>query len=164
MRRFERIYDVAEPVEDYWYEVIGKLGFGRSSTVWLAHDILIRKHIALKIKADASKKDKELPVLLRLAAVNLDHPGKGHVLELLDHFKHDGPNGTHLFLVLPVMISDGEGMTVNAKPHQAAYVQSISKQILLGLEFLHTLDIVHCFIQDQGCNQRPVTPYNSTCT
>ncbi|KAL4983803.1 kinase-like domain-containing protein [Aspergillus falconensis] len=132
MRRFERIYDVAEPR----YEVIGKLGFGRSSTSFptLLRYSMIRKHIALKIKADASKKDKELPVLLRLAA-------------LLDHFKHDGPNGTHLCLVLPVMISDGEEMTVNAKSHQAAYVQSISKQILLGLEFLHTLDIVHCELQ-----------------
>jgi serine/threonine protein kinase len=48
------------------------------------------------------------------------------------------------FTVLIFMVSDGEGMTVNGKPHQAAYVQTISKQILLGLDFLHTLGIVHC--------------------
>jgi serine/threonine-protein kinase SRPK3 len=65
-------------------------------------------------------KDKELPVLLRLAAVNLDHPGKGHVLELLDHFRHDGLNGRQLCPVLPVTLSDGEGMTVNGKPHHAS--------------------------------------------
>ncbi|KAF9890044.1 hypothetical protein FE257_006724 [Aspergillus nanangensis] len=115
---------------------------GPVSFTWL------QQHVALKIlKADASKRDKELSVFLHLAAVNLDHPGKGHVLELLDHFKHDGPNGTHLCLVLPVMVSDGEEMTVNRKPHQAAYVQSISKQILLGLDFLHTLGIAHCDLQ-----------------
>lgn len=54
MRRFERIYDVVEPVEEYRpggyhpvhlhdvfhqrYEVIGKLAFGQYSTVWLAKD------------------------------------------------------------------------------------------------------------------------------
>ncbi|KAL6229441.1 hypothetical protein BDW75DRAFT_249664 [Aspergillus navahoensis] len=133
MRRFERIYDVVESVEDYCrggyhpvhlhdifnqrYEAVGKLGFGRFSTVWLVHDLLLQKHIALKIlKADAYK---ELPILLRLEAVNLDHPGKRYVLELLDHFKHDSPNGTHLCLVLPVIVSD-------------------------NLDFLHTLGIVHC--------------------
>ena len=54
MRRFERIYDVVEPVEEYRpggyhpvhlhdvfhqrYEVIGKLAYGQYSTVWLAKD------------------------------------------------------------------------------------------------------------------------------
>jgi serine/threonine-protein kinase SRPK3 len=54
MRRFERIYDVVEPVEEYRpggyhpihlhdmfkdrYEVIAKLAFGQFSTVWLAED------------------------------------------------------------------------------------------------------------------------------
>ncbi|EDN02332.1 predicted protein [Histoplasma mississippiense (nom. inval.)] len=47
-------------------------------------------------------------MLLKLSAPGLDHPGKGHVIELLDYFEHDGPNGTHLCLVLPAMISDGE--------------------------------------------------------
>lgn len=105
----------------------------------------LQQNVALKIlKADASRNEKELSIFLRLLAVNTDHPGKGHVLELLDHFKHDGPNGTHLCLVLPVMPSDGEGMTITGNPHQAAYVQSVSKQILLGLDFLHALGIIHC--------------------
>lgn len=54
MRRFERIHDVVEPVEEYRrggyhpvhlhdvfnerYEVIGKLAYGQYSTVWLAKD------------------------------------------------------------------------------------------------------------------------------
>lgn len=54
MRRFERIYDVVEPVEEYRaggyhpvhledtfhqrYQVIGKWAFGQFSTVWLARD------------------------------------------------------------------------------------------------------------------------------
>ena len=54
MRRFERIYDVVEPVEEYRcggyhlvhlddvfqqrYTVIAKLAYGQYSTVWLAED------------------------------------------------------------------------------------------------------------------------------
>lgn len=56
MRRFERIYDVVEPVEEYRqggyhpvhlhdvfhqrYKVTGKLAYGQYSTVWLAKDQL----------------------------------------------------------------------------------------------------------------------------
>lgn len=83
-------------------------------------------------------------MLLKLSAPGLDHPGKGHIIELLDYFEHDGPNGTHLCLVLPAMISDGEVISVTRKPRQAAYVRAISKQILLGVDFLHKLGIAHC--------------------
>ena len=54
VRRFERIFDAVEPIEQYRsggyhpvhledvfnskYKVIGKLGHGRHSTVWLAVD------------------------------------------------------------------------------------------------------------------------------
>lgn len=79
-----------------------------------------------------------------MSAPGLSHPGKEHVMDLLDYFEHDGPNETHLCLVLPVMISDAEAMTVTGRPHQAAYVRAISKQVCLGLDFLHALGIVHC--------------------
>lgn len=62
-----------------------------------------------------------------------------------------GPNGTHLCLVFPVMISDGEEMALNRGPHQAGYVQAILKQILLGLDFLHALGIVHCGKRRSQC-------------
>lgn len=54
MRRFERIHDVVEPVEEYRaggyhpvqlgdvfyqrYQIVGKWAFGQFSTVWLARD------------------------------------------------------------------------------------------------------------------------------
>ncbi|KAE8311555.1 hypothetical protein BDV41DRAFT_565695 [Aspergillus transmontanensis] len=129
MRRCKRIYDVVEPVEEYRhggyhpvhhdafndrYEIRAKLAFGQFST-----------DVALKIlKADASKDSKELSILLHLSI--RFRPGtsrKNHLMQLLDHFEHHGPNGTHLCLVPPVMISDGEAMTITGRPHYAAYVQ-----------------------------------------
>ncbi|KAL3430863.1 kinase-like domain-containing protein [Aspergillus tetrazonus] len=165
MRRFERIYDVVEPVEEYRpggyhpvhlhdvfhqrYEVIGKLAYGQYSTVWLAKDQQTGlQQVALKIlKAEASENNRELSILLTLSDSGMGHFGKTYVIELLDYFYHTGPNGTHLCLIFPVMISDGEGMTICGNTHEAGYIRAISRQILLGLDFLHQLDIVHCDLQ-----------------
>ena len=162
MRRFERITQVVEPVEEYRhggyhpvhlhdifdqkYEVVGKLAYGQFSTVWLAKDkTRTHRNVAMKIlKANASADWKELSILRHMADSDLDHPGKEHVIELLDHFYHAGPNGTHLCLVFTVMISDVQEMIVTWTPRQAGYVRSMSRQILLGLGFLHRSDIVHC--------------------
>lgn len=108
-------------------------------------DSRLQRQVALKIlQADASKNCKELSILLHLSRSILDHPGKKHVIELLDHFEHVGPNGTHLCLVHPAMVSDGVEMTIYETPRYSAYVQAISKQVLLGLNFLHTAGIIHC--------------------
>ncbi|PKX99621.1 serine protein kinase [Aspergillus novofumigatus IBT 16806] len=148
MRLFERIYDVVEPIEEYHRKGYQPLAFGQFSTVWLAHNQLLQKKVALKIlKAEASRNNKELAMLLRLSEPSLKHPGKGHVNELLDYFEHNGPNGTHLCLVLPAMVSDAAAMAVSGKPHHAADIRYISEQILSGLDFLHTLGIIHCDLQ-----------------
>jgi serine/threonine-protein kinase SRPK3 len=95
------------------------------------------------VKADISLRSRELSILLHLSESDTEHPGKGHVLQLLDHFEHQGPNGLHLCLVFPVMLSDGEVMTVRDRPRYSGYVREISKQILQGLEVIHSLGLIH---------------------
>lgn len=65
-------------------------------------------------------------------------------MELLDYFHHNGPNGTHLCLVLPVMLSDGKEMTVRGQLRDAAYIKKLSAEIILGLDFLHQSNVIHC--------------------
>ncbi|KAB8244256.1 kinase-like domain-containing protein [Aspergillus flavus] len=126
------------------------------STVWLAYDQLRQQQVVLKIlKADASKDNKELSILLQLSGSALEYPGKNHLMNLLDHFEHHSPNGTHLCLVLLVMISDGEAVTITGRPHYAADIQEVSRQILLGLDFLHTSDIIHCDLQPANITFSP---------
>lgn len=95
------------------------------------------------LKADVSSNSRECSILLHLSRADTYHPGKNHFLRLLDQFERKGPNGVHLCLVFPVMMSDGEAMTVRENPRCSGYVREISKQILLGLDFLHDQGLIH---------------------
>src|ERR1700722_6692583 len=67
------------------------------------------------------------------------HPGRSHVISFLDHFRHKGPNGTHICMVFEVL---GENLLGLVKRHQNKgvpmhLVRQIAKQVLLGLDYMH---------------------------
>lgn len=67
------------------------------------------------------------------------HAGRSHVISFLDHFRHKGPNGTHVCMVFEVL---GENLLGLIKRHQNKGVpmtvcKQIAKQILLGLDYMH---------------------------
>lgn len=67
------------------------------------------------------------------------HAGRSHVISFLDHFRHKGPNGTHVCMVFEVL---GENLLGLIKRHQnkgvpMPLVRQIAKQILLGLDYMH---------------------------
>ncbi|KAL6707078.1 hypothetical protein ACN47E_004830 [Coniothyrium glycines] len=87
------------------YQVVGKLGFGATSTVWLARDLDKCRHVALKLFIEStsigSEQDNELNVYKRIENSSQDHPGRSAVRSLLDSFDVDGPDGRHRCLVHP---------------------------------------------------------------
>lgn len=90
------------------YRVIHKLGSGGSGNVWMCCDLSSDSpcYVALKILlADCSKEEDcpELRVLTLEEAINDDSLGKKYICLPLDHFRIEGPNGSHLCFVYPVL-------------------------------------------------------------
>jgi serine/threonine-protein kinase SRPK3 len=81
----------------------------------------------------------EIKLLEKIAGANPSHPGRQHIVSLLDHFEHSGPNGIHICLVFEAL---GESVLSTIKRYQYRglpihIVKQITKQVLLGLDYLH---------------------------
>jgi len=107
--------------------------------------LLFRKnrHVALKVVRSATQYKEtaldEIKLLEKIASANPAHPGRQHIVSLLDHFEHHGPNGMHICLVFEAL---GESVLSTIKRYQYRglpihIVKQITKQVLLGLDYLH---------------------------
>ncbi|KAG6290554.1 hypothetical protein E4U45_007367 [Claviceps purpurea] len=87
------------------YQVVGKLGFGTTSTVWLARDLSERRHVALKLYIGSGSMvrslDNEINAYKRIGNFSIKDPGRSAVRALLDSFHVDSPHGSHQCLVHP---------------------------------------------------------------
>ncbi|KAH9483406.1 Serine/threonine-protein kinase SKY1 [Psilocybe cubensis] len=152
---------IGDTFSDGRYVVVRKLGWGHFSTVWLAKDQKMNRHVALKVVKSAPRYTEtaldEIKLLQRLITSSTPpiapspsnpnpppspahtHPGRSHVISFLDHFRHKGPNGIHVCMVFEVL---GENLLGLIKRHQnkgvpMPLVKQIAKQILLGLDYMH---------------------------
>ncbi|KAG5241581.1 SRSF protein [Salix suchowensis] len=104
-----------------------KIGWGQFSIVWLAYDTRSSKYVALKIQKSAALHEIEL----------LSCAG-----QLIDHFKHVGPNGQHQCMVLEFL---GDSLLRLIRHNQ------ICKCILTGLDYLHReLGIIHTDLKPEN--------------
>ena len=86
------------------YKVIRKLGWGHFSTVWLAYDKSLDRHVALKIVKSAQHYTEtaidEIKLLEKCVTASPEAPGRDAVVELYDWFKHHGPHGSRLYFLI----------------------------------------------------------------
>lgn len=133
------------------YVIVHKLGFGQSSTTWLAEDTKKRRLVALKIStAESAERTGEIRILLRLAESKSVLPGKIIVQKLLDSFIFPGPYGTHKCLVTDaarVDVHDAKQASYR-RPFRLPSARAIAAQLILGLQFIHSEGIVHGGIID----------------
>ena len=140
------------------YLVLKKLGWGHFSTVWLVSDSNDGRNVALKIQksaehyTEAAWDEIELLKAVQQGAKKIgvdDVP----VVQLLDSFEHVGPNGTHVGMVFEAL---GENLLSLIKRYNYTgiplpVVRHISRQILIGLDFLHRIcQIIHTDLKPEN--------------
>lgn len=148
---------VGDTFSDGRYLIVRKLGWGHFSTVWLAKDNKMKRHVALKVVKSAPHYTEtaldEIKLLQRLVSANPNHLGRRHCVSLLDHFRHKGPNGSHVCMVFEVL---GENLLGLIKRYQHRgvpphIVKQIAKQVLLGLDYMHQeCGIIHTDLKPEN--------------
>ncbi|THH12165.1 hypothetical protein EW145_g157 [Phellinidium pouzarii] len=139
------------------YVVQRKLGWGHFSTVWLIKDNDLNKHSALKVVKSAGRYAEtardEIRLLRAVMAANPQHPGRDFIVSFFDSFTHTGPEDSHICIVFEPL---GENLLAliernKSKGVPRSLVKTISKQILLGLQYLHDeCDLVHTDIKPEN--------------
>ncbi|KAM9443873.1 SRSF protein kinase 1b isoform 3-T3 [Clarias gariepinus] len=139
------------------YHVIRKLGWGHFSTVWLAWDIQGKRFVAMKVVKSAEHYTEtaldEIKLLRAVRTSDPNDPSGEKVVQLLDDFKVSGVNGTHVCMVFEVLghhllkwiiKSNYQGLPLPC-------VKSIIRQVLQGLDYLHTkCKIIHTDIKPEN--------------
>ncbi|KAK7682970.1 hypothetical protein QCA50_014003 [Cerrena zonata] len=134
---------IGENYKNHKYTLVRKLGWGHFSTVWLARDNDKQCHVAMKIVRSAKHYTDtavdEIKLLDRVTTSDIHHPGHEHVIQLLDTFTHEGPNGVHVVMVFEVLGENLLGLIRKYKHRgiPVVFVKQIAKQLLSSLDFLH---------------------------
>ncbi|KAH9216811.1 kinase-like protein [Leptodontidium sp. 2 PMI_412] len=127
------------------YQVLTKVGYGTSSTVWLCRDLRERPYWVLKVHVDTLERNRELEVYKHLAGVTIEHSGRLYVRRLEDSFKIKSYNGEHdCFVMTPLGMSLRTFQDMQPdRIFEQSLVKSALDQVLIGVDFLHDADVIH---------------------
>lgn len=139
------------------YHVTRKLGWGHFSTVWLCWDLEEKRYVALKIVKSAhhfteTAKD-EIKLLKAVRESDPTNPRRNKTVQMLNDFKITGVNGTHVCMVFEVLGHNLLKLILksNYRGIPLPNVKSIIRQVLEGLDYLHTqCKIIHTDIKPEN--------------
>ncbi|KAL4784407.1 kinase-like domain-containing protein [Aspergillus varians] len=140
-------------VFDHRYQVVGKLGYGSSATVWLCRDLLDNCYITLKIYTASKSVTQEIEIYNHLKTIQSTHAGGLSCLRpLIEVFQTQSPDGknAHTCLVHPPLGISLDQLTplLPGGVMSSAMVRTTMRNILAALDFLHTeARVIHTDLQ-----------------
>ncbi|XP_059611566.1 SRSF protein kinase 3-like isoform X1 [Phlebotomus argentipes] len=144
-------------VFDNRYRVVRKLGWGHFSTVWLCWDIEDEKYVALKVVKSAPHYTEtatdEIHLLEVISTADPFDLNRDKIVRLLNNFTVRGVNGVHTCLVFEALGCSLYKLIVknNYQGLPLHLVRSVIKQMLQGLDYLHTkCHIIHTDVKPEN--------------
>ncbi|KAK0655487.1 CMGC protein kinase [Cercophora newfieldiana] len=141
------------------YQIMGKLGFGTTSTVWLARNLEEHLHVALKVCTRDGGGREEFQIHRHVSQANPSHPGYRHVRAALDMFSLHRSGGDHRCLVQKPMWDSWRDLARRnpARRFSLPLLKAGLKHILLALDYLHNeCQLVHTDIKADNILQEIV--------
>ncbi|XP_037628601.1 SRSF protein kinase 3 isoform X1 [Sebastes umbrosus] len=139
------------------YHVVRKLGWGHFSTVWLCWDLQRKRFVALKVVKSAPHYTEtaldEIKLLRCVRDSDPSDPYRETIVQLIDDFKISGVNGVHVCMVLEVLGHQLLKWIIksNYMGLPLVCVKTIIRQVLQGLDYLHTkCKIIHTDIKPEN--------------
>lgn len=139
------------------YHVTRKLGWGHFSTVWLCWDLEDKRFVALKIVKSAKHFTEtaldEIKILKAVRESDPTDPKRNKTVQLLNDFKISGVNGVHVCMVFEVLGHHLLKLIIksNYRGIPRENVRTIMRQVLEGLDYLHTkCKIIHTDIKPEN--------------
>ncbi|KAL3465080.1 kinase-like domain-containing protein [Aspergillus heterothallicus] len=134
------------------YQVVGKLGYGSSATVWLARDLLEDRYLAIKVYTASAAVTREIEVYNHLRNLQSDHAGQSCLRPLIEAFQISNPDGhgAHYCLVHPPLGISLSELTplLPDRVMSSAMVRTTIRKVLAALDFLHTeAEVIHTDLQ-----------------
>ncbi|PBK74828.1 kinase-like protein [Armillaria solidipes] len=131
---------------DNRYVISRKLGWGMSSSTWLARDKIENSYVALKILNGHHTSLVEQNLVWELKVLErVSSPSSPHCLGLLSHFTFPGKGnaGQHLCLVTKVLGGDVKSLFLKRGIFPLPLAKRILLHLLRGIAHAHSRGVVH---------------------
>lgn len=144
------------------YRIVHKLGYGASSTTWLARDVQLGRYVAMKFAMAELERPFESAILGILCGT--DGRSGGAIPEILDELQVEGPeiHGVrrkhHCLVTTSARMSVSEAREASGnRLFQPLVARAIAAQLIQAVAFMHSRGVVHAGRQSGWSYQKPTT-------